>query len=227
MRSLIVLTLFILFLGAFAGFCAPDENDWVNTFYGAVRNCTEDPNQALKLRSLLSNNMIWASADNITFVGPDIFTIYTCYPHVGVNLASWTPIIQYCDFIESINGQPIVEHHISTTNFLNYNLTRNVVNPSAAFTPTTTFFKENDDFKLTFNPSWTFWSNSSVPKYLLTYLSSAASPRDFYIKLSLIPPTTPTKKRSDTIPPYWAFQAPVGTTISSAPVNLTQMIGLY
>lgn len=206
--------------------CVTGESAFTAKFFNAVRNCTEDPNAAMRLRSMLTDDMVWKSADNVTFLGGDTFTFYTCTPHVGVILDHVIVDRIDCDLVPKAGPyQWGYDIHIDHKSMLMYNLTRNPLTwqPIDA----KCFFKEVDDFKMVSNPVWTFFSPPSVPRFLVKEISSFASPREFYKAIGLLPPDFEVTKRSwGSFPPYWAF-VPSNTIVTNASISLEDMYQQY
>lgn len=201
------LILILVTLGtAFADRPTVHELQFIDDFYKTVQGCPEDYSKLLKLRTMVSDDMIWRSADNVTFISGDVFCIYTCFPFSGISMYDRTIINEIAEWMISETG---VERHIISNNFLLYNITKDPVfnDPTD---PTTTFFKESDDFTLIRNPAFP----RSRQRYLVSEISSYASPRDLYRVLGwfvdgIVPPT----RRRRVIPPdvrilFWPFVLP-------------------
>ena len=205
-------------LGIFGSVCADRptayEAAFIDDFYKTVQGCPDDYSKLLKLRTMVSDDMIWRSADNVTFISGDVFCIYTCFPYSGISMYDRTIINEIAEWFFTDTG---VERHFISNNFLLYNITRDPVFNDLTL-PTSTFFKESDDFVLVRNPGFP----RNRQRYLVGGISSYASPRDLYRVLGwfvdgIIPPT----KRSispDVKILFWPFIAP-NTIIDS--VNFT------
>lgn len=208
-------------LATFSGIVVSDrptnsEAQFIDEFYKTVQGCPEDYSKLLKLRTLVSDDMIWRSADNVTFISGDVFCIYTCFPFSGISMYDRTIINEIAEWMFTDNG---VERHIISNNFLLYNITKDPVfnDPTD---PVPTFFKESDDFTLIRNPGFP----RIRQRYLVSEISSYASPRDLYRVLGwfvdgIVPPTK--KKRDIPTEPrilFWPF-IPPNTIIDH--VNIT------
>lgn len=217
--------------------CSSNELAFVNNFYNAVTNCTEDPAKAVLLNSMLDPNMVWKSADNVTFLGGFTFVIYTCYPHVGVNLISRVNIRDSCEITFDDDG---FNYYIESRNMLIYNITKDPLNPTRTLNATT-FFKEFDSFTVKINPQWTPWNGKS--QFIITVIDSYASPRDFYIVEGYLPSWFYLTKKRDTTQvteqdtskratgslPYY-FPYPLPNAIingSDIPINMTTLLSAY
>lgn len=205
------------------------EADFIDDFYQTVEGCPYDYNKLLKLRTMVTDDMIWSSADNVTFGSGDIFAIYTCYPNSGVSMYDRQIIYEHAFYFDTtlVPGQP--ERHYVSNNDLLYNVSMNPIT-GVAITPFLTFFKECDDFVLVRNPNWQWGVGPSVPKFLVRAISSYASPRDFYVKLQLfkdgiIPPTKRTVNPYPEIK-FWPL-IPQNTYISTVNVTIAQMASFY
>lgn len=165
--------------------CFSSERELIEEFFNSVNNCTEDPSRAANLYSMLTPDMVWTSADNVTFVSSMVFVGYMCFPHVGVTLSGRDNIRDTCEFNLDDNSGDL-EYHIDTKNFLLYNLTRDPLDPNKVVN-TKCFFQEDDDFTLTLNPAWHRRFNPNARKYLIREIVSYASPRDFYLELGYLP----------------------------------------
>lgn len=196
------------------------ELQFINDFYRTVQGCPEDYSKLVRLRSMVADDMIWRSADNVTFISGDVFCIYTCYPFSGISMYSRTVLIEYADWVFGESG---VDRHIISNNFLLYNVTKDPVfnDPTE---PTTTFFKESDDFTLVRNPAFP----RSRQRFLISEISSYASPRDLYRVLGwfvdgIVPPTKRsvyTYDQSKIL--FWPF-IPPNTIIDHVNVTIAEL----
>lgn len=196
------------------------EKEFVNEFYETVQGCPEQYSKLLKLRTMVTNDMIWKSADNVTFIGGDIFCIYTCWPFSGVSMYDRDIIIERAEWVLRDAPEPRVERHYNSNNFLLYNITKDPIFGNE-ITPVTTFFKEADDFVLVRNPSYP----RTGSRYLISEISSYASPRDFYRVLGwfvngIVPPTkrTPDQGSVNSGVKFWPLIQP--NTVIDA-INIT------
>lgn len=159
MKVFVFIFTFLFLTPLVLGSCSNQMEEWVNEFYGAVVDCPVNLEHKQKLRSMLTDDMIWVSADNVTFTGADIFVLYTCsYP--GLMLVRAERITQVCTTIDS-------KRHILSGNYLIYNVTGDPLDPNRQIGPLLTFFQELDDFTLT-------------PHMKVTKIQSYASPRQWY-----------------------------------------------
>lgn len=224
MRSLFIIALLAVACSVVvqAEYCGFVERQFITDFYNAVNNCTEDPAQMMKLRALVADDLVWNSADNVTFIGGDIFVIYTCFPHVGITLINRIPVRDSCEYRFTTTYS--VDKYVDSKNFLIYNITKDPLNPTRTLNATA-FFKEDDDFVVTRNPKW--MSDFTQPPLVAKVISSYASPREWYLVEGYLPPGFVLTKRTISSGPfYWTYPLP-GSVIQNTTITLGDMLTQY